>query len=155
MTSETNRQRQNLLSKSIFPQTFRYLVKQHKTAFLVSLSRKPRSGSDARVRAEVFPWKPTIVISFADAAFLVSLSEPWSVVRALGRVPGNIVEPLLHSVVLSEQSIRFWSAFKITSFRLTLTAFHCYKGRLHQIRMDICIGFQAFPGIISQLFHLV
>ena len=31
-------------------------------ALLVSLSRKPRSASDTRVRAKVFPWKPTIVL---------------------------------------------------------------------------------------------
>ena len=96
-------------------------------------------------------------IPFANAAFLVSLSEPSSVARAhiMERVLGNIVKPLSYSVVLSEQSRRFWSAFKITSFPLTSTALHCYTSHLHQIQMDICSGLKAFQAIISHVFHFL
>ena len=93
-------------------------------------------------------------ISFANAAFLVSLSDPSSAARAHGKGSKNIVKPLSYSIVLSEQSRRFWSALKITSFPLTLTAPLLYKSPASNTN-GYWSGFQAFQAIISHLFHLL
>ena len=62
-------------------------------------------------------------ISFADAAFLVFLRAPSPVAKAHRTGPSGYCKTF--SVVLSEQSRRFCSAFKVTLFPQTSTAFDC------------------------------